>query len=191
MILYNSERHLAANGDLTAKCYWNLPPLNVRGGFAPALDWPSPLSRSSIRCWSVKRFSSRALFTSSSCSFRVCPPTVMWSRFGKVATNPFSATSRSICPWKALSLFVTSKGTRVSSQSFPHVSKQVYFRSHSESGSDDTPFKTNVRNTLYWARRLLRSNILRSRYASVSVNKFSLWVICAEPFLPGFSILND
>jgi len=26
MILYNSERHLAANGELTAKYYWNRPP---------------------------------------------------------------------------------------------------------------------------------------------------------------------
>jgi len=26
MILSNSERHLVANGDLTAKYYWNRPP---------------------------------------------------------------------------------------------------------------------------------------------------------------------
>ena len=39
MSLYNVERHLTANWGLTAKYYWNRPPLNLWAGSAPGEDW--------------------------------------------------------------------------------------------------------------------------------------------------------
>ena len=38
------ERHLAAKGDLTAKYYWNRPPLNLRAGSAPGM-WQEARSK--------------------------------------------------------------------------------------------------------------------------------------------------
>ena len=37
MILYNSERHLAANGDLTAKYYWIRPPPKLMSWTRPCM----------------------------------------------------------------------------------------------------------------------------------------------------------